>query len=70
VNVGVPIKLLDEHGNDLGMVAHIRAPIEIEDLVATDFETFRIVEIAPSTDASVIAAQWPVTPVRLHVAAR
>jgi hypothetical protein len=38
--------------------------------VATEYEMFRIVHIAPSTDASVIAACCRVTPVRLHVAAR
>jgi hypothetical protein len=36
VNVGVLVRLLDEHGTDLGMVAHIPEPIEIDDLVATE----------------------------------
>jgi hypothetical protein len=70
VNVGVAVRLLDEEGRDLGMVVHIPVPIEISDLVATEHDTFRIVDIAPSTDASVIAARCRVTPVRLHVAAR
>jgi hypothetical protein len=52
------------------MVKHIPAPIEIADLVATDRETFRIVDIAPSYDAPVIAALCRVTPVRIPVAAR
>jgi hypothetical protein len=43
---------------------------EHADLVATERETFRIVDIAPSYDASVIAARCWVTRVRLHVAAR
>jgi hypothetical protein len=70
VNVGVVVRLLDEHGNDLGMIAHIPPPIEIADLAATERETFRIVDIAPSYSASVIAARCRVTPEGLHVAAR
>jgi hypothetical protein len=70
VNVGVAVRLLDEEGNDLGLVAHIPAPIAIDDLVATEHETFRIVDITPSTDATVIAARCRVIPERLHVAAR
>ncbi len=45
------------------MFAHIPAPIEIDDRVATERETFRIVDIAHSYDASVITARCWVTPV-------
>jgi hypothetical protein len=67
VNVGVLVRLLDEHGTDLGMLAHIPAPIETDDLVATERETFRTLDIAPSYNASVIAARCRLTPARLHV---
>ena len=70
LSLGVAVRLLDEEGRDLGLVAHVPAPIEIGDLVATEREVFRIVDIAASTDASVIAARCRVTPVRLHVGAR
>jgi hypothetical protein len=56
VSVGVLVRL-DENGSDLGIVAHIPAGIEIDDLVATERETFRVVDVAPSTDAFVIAAR-------------
>ncbi len=45
------VRLLDEHGSNRGMFAHIPAPIEIDDRVATERETFRIVDIAHSYDA-------------------
>ncbi len=67
--LGVPVKLHDLEGNDLGLV-HAPWPIEIGDVIATEHEVFRVHDVVKTGQLYPVAALVRVVPARLHVTAR